>query len=208
MLWMRYHHTILSDHPNPVPMRVALFGFSDIRNFAQFQDTTMGVGHVLFDQFWINSRRVLWESVDNMKLPDHNDRRKEETPGGFIWQFKYTVRPGKQDEWNRFLEGQHPAIEAALEENSQFVEGNSYHATKFRHTHGNMFAWEFLNMAGLSATVYESSAMQEFFDEAPAYLESWNTLLLGPPSSQESPFFWQAKGNAPKDADAKEAEDL
>ena len=62
-----------------------------------------GKTHALYDHFWLNSKRMLWhETADEPKYPSRN--RSMEKPGGFMWQFKYTITQGKELAWASFLD--------------------------------------------------------------------------------------------------------
>lgn len=209
LMWLRYFHVLVSDQQVDVPMRVAQLMFKDTANWAAFEDETIARTHVLHDHFWVNSRRVVWlTSPSKQAFPSNGDRRSSDKPGGFMWQFKFSILPNKEAEWNNYWNAQASKLIGELENNNGFVEAQTYSANIFRRSLNHMFEWEFLTMEALSKSVFESTAVADLLDNAPKYLAEWSTVILAPPAEGQTGLFWQASGaqQAP-DADTQEQDE-
>ena len=93
MKWLRSFHMLISGATSNKPQRVALMAFKDSQNWAEFEEDHLVKTHALFDHFWLNSRRVLWHTVEeDVTYPERP--RSLERPGGFTWMFKYSLKDG------------------------------------------------------------------------------------------------------------------
>jgi hypothetical protein len=196
MKWLRSFHMLVSGQVSK-PQRVAFLAFKDVHSWAEFEEEHLVKTHALFDHFWLNSRRVLWTEVadENLQFPIRS--RSMEKTGGFMWQLKYTVSFGKENEWKEFLDD---IFKKAIEEvnvNEAFVEGHNYDGKNLQHTFQHMILWEFLSMGGLSDGVLESPTMAVFYTNLPKYCSDWNSAILAPPTDENGKqigYFYPAAG--------------
>eukprot|EP00992_Anisonema_acinus_P013220 TRINITY_DN8626_c0_g1_i1.p1 TRINITY_DN8626_c0_g1~~TRINITY_DN8626_c0_g1_i1.p1 ORF type:complete len:270 (-),score=60.50 TRINITY_DN8626_c0_g1_i1:87-842(-) len=192
--WFRSFHTLLSGQ-GPKPQRLIYLAFQDFGRWAAWEDEFLVKSHALFDHFWLKSQLQLWSEVPVHEQYPHSDRT-EERPGGFVWQLKYTVLPGKDAEWEKFLQKHIDSAIPLLQKGTGFVEAKSYvslHQRLFRH----MLSWEFLSMSDLSRGVFESHPMQTMFDKFSQYLEEWNSVVMAPPTDEneeQAGYFYPAAG--------------
>lgn len=202
MKWLRSFHMLVSGQVTK-PQRVAFLAFKDTHSWAEFEEEHLAKTHALFDHFWLNSRRVLWQEAEP-KVEIAKKSRTVEKPGGFIWQLKYTVLPGKEGQWGAHLEATLAAMKPELEANEGFVEHHLYDSKNLQRSFQGMVLWEFLGMGSLSQAVLEGPTMTAFFAGLPSYLADWNTAVLAPPTDENGKqigFFYPGAG-----ADAPEAE--
>eukprot|EP00668_Euglena_longa_P028812 GGOE01036139.1.p1 GENE.GGOE01036139.1~~GGOE01036139.1.p1 ORF type:complete len:248 (+),score=24.23 GGOE01036139.1:39-782(+) len=191
LLWLRYLNILVSGNEGPAPMRTAFMEFKDYEGWASFESTNMERTHILYDLFWINWKRVLWEDVPSLAVK--GQERTEENPGGYIFLFKYSLLPGKRDEGTQFLEQKLKSIDVSsldgLLEQRAFTNG--LWQSKF----SNLLWFEFASMEALSRAVYKDSTVTGIFHEAKAaYLAEYSTSILVPSAgSQGGQFF---KGGA------------
>eukprot|EP00996_Jenningsia_fusiforme_P002558 NODE_3384_length_987_cov_55.713220_g3111_i0.p1 GENE.NODE_3384_length_987_cov_55.713220_g3111_i0~~NODE_3384_length_987_cov_55.713220_g3111_i0.p1 ORF type:complete len:262 (-),score=60.77 NODE_3384_length_987_cov_55.713220_g3111_i0:146-931(-) len=206
LLWMRYHHVLVADRDRDIGMRVAHFSFTDLAAWSKFQDETLVAGHVLYDHFWENARRSLWEKSGEVAFPDRGDSRTDDAPGGFKWVLKYSVEPAKQNEFRQFFDQSMRVVQQELEKNEDFIEGHLYHAELFRSDDEHMLEFEFRSVETLTKTVYGSGGpMRAFLQGLSGHAESYRTLILAPPVTEEGveSVFWQAQGNLDDEAEAQ-----
>eukprot|EP01001_Neometanema_parovale_P008559 NODE_4829_length_1012_cov_254.325084_g4623_i0.p1 GENE.NODE_4829_length_1012_cov_254.325084_g4623_i0~~NODE_4829_length_1012_cov_254.325084_g4623_i0.p1 ORF type:complete len:277 (-),score=115.21 NODE_4829_length_1012_cov_254.325084_g4623_i0:182-961(-) len=209
MKWLRSFHMIVSGQIAK-PQRVAFLAFKDAANWAEFEEEHLVKTHALFDHFWLNSKRVLWSEVAQEGYPSRT--RSMEKPGGFMWQFKWTVIPGKEQAFNSFWAEHEKKVLAELEKNQGFVESKRYDSMNMQRTFGGQMIWEFLGMPSLTESVIDGAAMKEVYAALPKYCSDWNTAILAPPTDENGKtigFFYPAAGADPGEETAeKEKEDL
>eukprot|EP00994_Dinema_validum_P001008 NODE_1199_length_1053_cov_117.462151_g930_i0.p1 GENE.NODE_1199_length_1053_cov_117.462151_g930_i0~~NODE_1199_length_1053_cov_117.462151_g930_i0.p1 ORF type:complete len:288 (+),score=84.73 NODE_1199_length_1053_cov_117.462151_g930_i0:62-865(+) len=202
MKWLRSWHMLVSGQITK-PQRVALLAFKNHRNWAEFEEENLVKTHALFDHFWLNSKRVLWNQVsEDFDYPSRT--RSMEKPGGFMWVFKYSVIAEKEASWEKFYQSHMTKLAAEVQTNDQFVEASAYSTRKFQRMFQHMVMWEFLSMSGLSEAVYESKVMAEFIEAVPQYCSDWNSVVLVPPTDEDGKqvgFFYPAAGADPSEED-------
>eukprot|EP00992_Anisonema_acinus_P011214 TRINITY_DN7234_c0_g1_i3.p1 TRINITY_DN7234_c0_g1~~TRINITY_DN7234_c0_g1_i3.p1 ORF type:complete len:268 (-),score=52.32 TRINITY_DN7234_c0_g1_i3:119-922(-) len=207
MKWLRTFHMLLSGSQEK-PQRVAFLAFRDTASWATFEEEHLVRTHALFDHFWLNSKRVLWYEVEqSMEFPEKD--RTIERSGGFVWQFKYSVIPGKEKSFTAHWERVMGDVVAELKENLGFVESRLYSARNLQRAFQHMVMWEFLGMSELAEGVLESKHMQDLFASLPQYCSDWNSAVLTPPTDEDGKqvgFFYPAAGADVSDEGAAEGE--
>eukprot|EP01012_Entosiphon_sulcatum_P058883 TRINITY_DN830_c0_g1_i1.p1 TRINITY_DN830_c0_g1~~TRINITY_DN830_c0_g1_i1.p1 ORF type:complete len:274 (+),score=49.15 TRINITY_DN830_c0_g1_i1:31-822(+) len=204
LLWLRYFHVLITDHPGNVPMRLTHLMFRDASNWAAFEDEQLTRTHILHDLFWVNSRRVVWNSVTPRNTyPDREASRTETVPGGFTWRLHFTVIPEQREAWTAYRTQQ---IAAIIEQDLQatdsgFVEALEFEAANFRKSNQELLSWEFLDVKSLEKAVLGSPRTQTFLNGLGKYLSEWSTSILTPPAEPEMGLFFQAQGNPPVGTD-------
>eukprot|EP01004_Peranema_trichophorum_P009503 NODE_8250_length_696_cov_32.061082_g7628_i0.p1 GENE.NODE_8250_length_696_cov_32.061082_g7628_i0~~NODE_8250_length_696_cov_32.061082_g7628_i0.p1 ORF type:complete len:178 (-),score=41.57 NODE_8250_length_696_cov_32.061082_g7628_i0:162-653(-) len=152
--------------------------------------------HALFDHFWLNAYRVLWREVE---LPNSFPVgiRTMESPGGFIWQFKYNVITDKRKEWDEIWKSLTLTMSEHLAKNDGFVEAKSYVSDNLHKTFQSMLTMEFLSLTSLSSFIFSTTPTRNFLDSMPNYCSDWNTVILLPPSDEQGNqigYFYPAAG--------------
>eukprot|EP01010_Urceolus_cornutus_P001000 NODE_1513_length_878_cov_82.161641_g1172_i0.p1 GENE.NODE_1513_length_878_cov_82.161641_g1172_i0~~NODE_1513_length_878_cov_82.161641_g1172_i0.p1 ORF type:complete len:251 (-),score=54.07 NODE_1513_length_878_cov_82.161641_g1172_i0:77-829(-) len=189
--WIRYFHVLVSGHPERPPMRIAQMMFKDFESWAKFEQENLLVTHSLFDNYWVNSRRSLYAKQDSpVTFP--LGERTDEKRGGFIFQFKYTVLPGKEQEFQAKWKREIDPLVKQLERNSGFLEHQSFNVQSVGGGQ-SMATYEFTDMASLSLSMHSVTAQKIAANLAP-YLKDYTSAILTPGNDESAALFWPAAG--------------
>eukprot|EP01012_Entosiphon_sulcatum_P012308 TRINITY_DN1769_c0_g1_i1.p1 TRINITY_DN1769_c0_g1~~TRINITY_DN1769_c0_g1_i1.p1 ORF type:complete len:242 (-),score=40.37 TRINITY_DN1769_c0_g1_i1:22-747(-) len=175
LLWLRYLNTLVSGQSGNAPMRTALLEFKDYKNWAAFEQTNLERTHVLYDLFWINWRRVLWEE-DEEEGYVHGNERTEERPGGYIFFFRYTAKEAKS---SRALQQQLGTVAKALSQTPTFIEKRSWRNGLWQDSYSNFVWFEFHDLNALTKAVYEGD-IARILDEFKDKLSKFATSVMVP----------------------------
>eukprot|EP00667_Euglena_gracilis_P017137 EG_transcript_18012 len=191
LLWLRYLNILVSGNEGTAPMRTAFMEFKDYEGWASFEATNMERTHILYDLFWINWRRVLWEDVPALAIKAQE--RTEENPGGYIFLLKYSLLPGKKEEGSQFIEQKLKSIDSSSLDG--LLEQRGFSNGLWQSKFSNLLWFEFSSMETLSRSIYKEGTLSSVFHEAKAaYFAEYSTSILVPSAgSQGGQFF---KGGA------------
>eukprot|EP01006_Ploeotia_vitrea_P054934 TRINITY_DN67936_c13_g3_i1.p1 TRINITY_DN67936_c13_g3~~TRINITY_DN67936_c13_g3_i1.p1 ORF type:complete len:222 (+),score=1.65 TRINITY_DN67936_c13_g3_i1:35-700(+) len=147
LLWMRYLNTLVSGTTGNAPMRTAFMEFDSYADWAAFEDKHLERTHVLYDLFWINWKRYLWEG-----MPESNfhPRERGEDNGGYTYIFRYSVRDGSEADAQKYFDAQNAQLNKVLQENEQFIERRVYKNGPWQDEYQFMVLYEFGSMEALS----------------------------------------------------------
>jgi hypothetical protein len=162
--WMRYLNTLVSGVPGRAPMRTALFEFPDYAGWAKFEQSHLERTHVLYDLFWINWRKTLWEGEAEMHVEDLAKRARDPNAGGYILNFRYAVDPASQAARKSFFEQGKAQLENVLNNNPGFIERRAYKAGVWQNDYTHMITFEFADMESLHKSVWEGGLERHLKD--------------------------------------------
>jgi hypothetical protein len=188
LLWLRYLNTLVSGSHGAAPMRTAMMEFTDYAGWTKFESTNMERTHILYDLFWINWKRVLWE--DNAALTVKAKERSEESPGGYMYLFRYAFKDGKAKEGSHFIESKLKGID--MKSNDGFLERRGFTNGLWQDEYTNLMWVEFSSMESLSKSVYEDAAFVDALKEAKEkYFSKYATSIMVPSAGSQGGQFFQ-----------------
>lgn len=172
MKWLRYFNNVIGSKPGPVRVRTAHMCFKDMQTWALFVEENQNKMDALFDHFWMNTRRVMWQmpeatsnssSSSNSKISSSvvknassvkfpNRTRSEGMGAGYVFQVLYTPfrEQDFNEEWNRVVD---PFVKE-LEENVNFLERKHYVSSIFQSQYRHLIQYEFGSLASLMQSMY------------------------------------------------------
>eukprot|EP01010_Urceolus_cornutus_P000805 NODE_1313_length_970_cov_472.446254_g1009_i0.p1 GENE.NODE_1313_length_970_cov_472.446254_g1009_i0~~NODE_1313_length_970_cov_472.446254_g1009_i0.p1 ORF type:complete len:245 (+),score=44.03 NODE_1313_length_970_cov_472.446254_g1009_i0:71-805(+) len=181
LLWLRYLNPLLSGALGHTPMRTALLEFKDYAGWAQFEGTNLERTHVLYDLFWINWKRLLWESDDTLTVK--GVQRTEEKVGGYLYVLRYGVKDGKATDCSRFLRSQLSSFHGELGSNGDFIERRAFRNGLWQNEITNLEWYEFTSLEAMSKAVFESPTFLKTLEDAKDQFFSRYTTAIMVPSS-------------------------
>eukprot|EP00992_Anisonema_acinus_P012888 TRINITY_DN8424_c0_g1_i2.p1 TRINITY_DN8424_c0_g1~~TRINITY_DN8424_c0_g1_i2.p1 ORF type:complete len:248 (-),score=55.98 TRINITY_DN8424_c0_g1_i2:70-813(-) len=197
MKWIRYFTVLVSGQPSAVPQNVAFFMFKDLDAWASFQQANYKTYQALFDHFWVDTRRTMFESVAGGPVYPKSKRTAGQT-GGFVWQFLYTVKEGKANELSNYLNSASGAFIADLRKNTGFIErsefADSFLQTGFTH----MVYYDFTDLPSMMESM-RGNAYTMLINGMKRYLDTSAVTVLAPGTGDG--MYWSALGADPVDGE-------
>jgi hypothetical protein len=191
MKWLRHFINTVSSKPGEIRMRTSHLMFKDHESWAIFQQENAQKFNALFEHFWINSRRTLWNVAAPEAIMFPKTVRTEGIDAGYIFQVFYSITPGHETEvqttWNQYIK----AVIADLEGNAGFLERTHFTAGVFQIHYTNLIQYEFSSMKSLSSTMF-GPAYTEMFNKLREHLAEHVVKILTPGADEA--MYWPAQG--------------
>jgi len=188
LLWLRYLNTLVSGNVGPAPMRTAFMEFKDYAGWTSFEATNMERTHILYDLFWINWKRVLWDADDSLTVK--GNERTEASPGGYLFLFRFAFKDGQEAAGENFIKSALSGVD--LKSNEGFLEQRGFSNGLWQDDYHHLLWFEFSSMAALSSSVYESGELMGIFTEAKQkYFSNYATSIMVPSAGSQGGQFFQ-----------------
>lgn len=190
MKWLRYFNTLASSKPGPIPMRTAHLAFRSIESWAKFLEENQSQFDALFDHFWLQSHRVLWETYTIYEgVSFAKKERTFDVGGGFMYQILYTPIRDQElnDDWRRNA----PLFASALDGNSGFLERTHYISNHFQSKYQHMVQYEFSSLNALTDAVY-GKVYTDLMAKITRHFREYSVSILTPGASQGYGYYWPA----------------
>jgi hypothetical protein len=199
LLWLRYLNTLASGVDGTAPMRTAFLEFKDYHGWATFETTNLERTHILYDLFWINWRKVLWEDAPALTIPA--PERTDEKPGGYLYGVRYSVREDQREAGARFVEEGLRAID--VKAFAGFVERRGFTNGLWQSRYSHLVWFEFESLDALSKAIFQDPAVRSLFTEAKAkYLTEYAASILVPSAGSQGGQFFKGGASSPGTEDS------
>eukprot|EP00992_Anisonema_acinus_P016028 TRINITY_DN9987_c0_g1_i1.p1 TRINITY_DN9987_c0_g1~~TRINITY_DN9987_c0_g1_i1.p1 ORF type:complete len:249 (-),score=46.52 TRINITY_DN9987_c0_g1_i1:75-821(-) len=179
LLHLRYTNTLTTGLAGNAPMRTALMEFKSYKSWAAFEHQELPKTNVLLDLFWINWRKLVWESDDSLTV--RGTRPQDEALGGYFFSIRFSVDPSKESQVSRFIRDSLPAKD--LLSTDGFIERKGYTSGFWQSDYTNFIIWEFTTMDALIKTIYDSPTVMATFEQAKKNFFKEYAITINVPSS-------------------------
>eukprot|EP00992_Anisonema_acinus_P008943 TRINITY_DN5123_c0_g1_i1.p1 TRINITY_DN5123_c0_g1~~TRINITY_DN5123_c0_g1_i1.p1 ORF type:complete len:266 (-),score=69.74 TRINITY_DN5123_c0_g1_i1:116-859(-) len=194
--WVRFHTPLVSGRPRMTTQHIAHLVFKDIESFALFEQEHYKNQESLFTQFWVKSRRTIYQILDSPEYP--TNKRSEENPGGFMWELQYSVKEGQEASMAAYLKRSSGTFISELRTNKGFIQ-RRYASDEFLQSEFTFLeTFEFADLDSLVKAM-RGNAYQTLFKGLRPFLKRHAVTILAP--GHGDGLFWAANGHDSADDD-------
>lgn len=143
------------------PMRTALMEFKSYNAWADFNTRQMIHSHILFDIFWLNTRRYIWEADSELSVFGH---RAEDDKGGFYFMLRFSLDPATEEEARAFLKAKLPGRQMISVDG--FIERRSFSSGMWQNHYTNLLWYEFHNLPQMFKHTVNNPKVMNVLEEA------------------------------------------
>eukprot|EP00992_Anisonema_acinus_P010417 TRINITY_DN6566_c0_g1_i1.p1 TRINITY_DN6566_c0_g1~~TRINITY_DN6566_c0_g1_i1.p1 ORF type:complete len:245 (+),score=33.46 TRINITY_DN6566_c0_g1_i1:57-791(+) len=186
---VRYHQPLVSGQPRYDSYMICQFVFPDFPAWVRWQTDHVKTVQHLWDFFWTQSRRTLYNIIDDPTFPRH--KRSPGNVGGYMYQLHYAIKPGQESALASYLKTSSKPFTDNLDANLGFFEHRSMVDAFLDLDYPHMETFDFASLEAMTKSM-KSSTYETFFAGMQRFLSKYTVTLYAPGHADGKIFFGKA----------------